>query len=70
MIKSGLFGWWAPKGIFKTPQAILFNLKMKKQNKLFDANDLLKTFVSGRIGRLVANKNNPHGLRELIEYIR
>jgi hypothetical protein len=68
--KSGLLGWWSPKGIFKTPQTILFNRKMKSQNKITGPNDLLRVFVAERIGRIVANKNNQEGLREIIEHLR
>lgn len=71
MIKSALFGWWGfPWGIIRTPQALLLNNKMKKQNRLPVPNDLFNAFVLGRIGRLEANRNNPTELQEIIEHIR
>jgi hypothetical protein len=71
MIKSVLLGWWGfPWGIIRTPQALLLNNKMKKQNRLAEPNDLFNAFVLGRIGRLEANRNNPTKLQEIIEHIR
>ncbi|WP_207428311.1 hypothetical protein [Pedobacter sp. SYSU D00535] len=71
MIKSALFGWWGfPWGIIRTPQALLLNNKMKKQNRLSEPNDLFNAFVLGKIGRLEANRNNPTELQEIIEHIR
>jgi hypothetical protein len=71
MIKSALFGWWGfPWGVVRTPAALIFNNKMKKQNNLPEANDTFKAFVLGRIGRIEANRNNPEGLSDIIQYIR
>jgi len=71
MIKSVLFGWWGfPWGIIRTPQALLLNNRMKKQNRLSEPNDLFNAFVLGRIGRLEANRNNTNELREIIRHIR
>jgi hypothetical protein len=71
MIKSALLGWWGfPWGIIRTPQALLFNNKMKKKNRLLEPNDLFNAFVLERIGRLEANRNNPTELKEIIEHIR
>lgn len=69
--KSALLGWWGlPWGIIRTPKAILFNLKMKKQNHAPEANDILKAFVLERIGRIETNRDNPDGLIDIIQYIR
>jgi hypothetical protein len=69
--KSALLGWWGfPWGLIRTTQALLFNDKMKKQNRLFGPNDLLKGFVLERIGRLEASRNNPSELQEIIGRIR
>ena len=71
MLKSALLGWWGFSwGIIKTTQALLSNIKMKKQNRLAKPNDLFNAFVLGKIGRLEANKNNPTKLQEIIEHIR
>jgi hypothetical protein len=71
MIKSALFGWWGfPWGIIRTPQALLLNNKMKKQNRLSAPNDLFNAFVLGRLGRIEANRNNPTELKEIIGHIR
>ena len=71
IIKSALFGWWGfPWGIIRTPQALLLNNKMKRQNRLSEPNDLFNAFVLGRIGRLEANRNNPAELQEIIDHIR
>jgi hypothetical protein len=70
IIKSALLGWWGlPWGLIRTTQALLFNEKMKKQNRLSEPNDLLRGFVFERIGRLEASRNNPSELQELIERI-
>ncbi|HEY2583116.1 MAG TPA: hypothetical protein VGI43_14995 [Mucilaginibacter sp.] len=69
--KSALLGWWGlPWGIVKTIQAFIFNAKMKKQNNLPEANDILKSFVLNRIGRIEASRNNPAELSDMILYIR
>lgn len=71
IIKSALLGWWGlPWGIFRTPQALILNNKMKKQNNLQEANGVFKSFVLQRIGRIEANRNNPSGLNDIIQYIR
>lgn len=71
IIKSALLGWWGlPWGIFRTPQALILNNKMKKQNNLQEANGVFKSFVLQRIGRIEANRNNPSGLSDIIQYIR
>ena len=57
-------------GYIRTPQALLLNNKMKKQNRLVEANDLFNAFVLGRIGRLEANRNNPAELQKIIGHIR
>ena len=71
MIKTALLGWWGiPWGLIRTPKALLFNANQKAQNDLPEANDLFKSFVYGRLGRIEMNKNNPEGLRDIITYIR
>jgi hypothetical protein len=71
IIKSALLGWWGlPWGFIRTIQALLFNDKMKEQNRLSEPNDLLKGFVLERIGRLEASRNNSSELQEIIERIR
>jgi hypothetical protein len=71
MITSALLGWWGiPWGIIRTPAALLFNVKMKKQNNLPEANPIFKAFVLKRIGRIEANRDNPEGLSDIIQYIR
>ena len=71
MLKSALFGWWGfPWGVIRTPQALLLNNKMKRQNRITEPNDLFRAFVLGRIGRIEANRNNPAELQDIIEYIR
>jgi hypothetical protein len=71
IIKSALLGWWGfPWGIIRTTQALLFNDKMKKQNRLSEPNDLLRGFVLERIGRIEASRNNISELQEIVERIR
>lgn len=70
MLKSALLGWWGASGIFKTPQALFLNEKMKKQNRLAEPNGLFLGFVLERRGRIEANKNNPSELKDLIKHIR
>jgi hypothetical protein len=71
IIKSALLGWWGlPWGFIRTIQALLFNDKMKEQNRLSEPNELLKGFVLERIGRLEASRNNSSELQEIIERIR
>ncbi|MDB5013454.1 MAG: hypothetical protein JWQ25_1656 [Daejeonella sp.] len=71
MIKSALLGWWGfPWGIIRTPQALLFNNKMKRQNRVSEPNDLLNAFVYNRIGRLELNRNSQENLQDMIEHIR
>lgn len=71
MIKSAFLGWWGfPWGIIRTPQALLLNNKMKKQNHMSVPNDLLNSFVLGRIGSLEANRSNPAELQYIIEHIK
>ncbi|HEY8782897.1 MAG TPA: hypothetical protein VIM16_14830 [Mucilaginibacter sp.] len=71
MIKSALLGWWGlPWGVVRTPKALLFNNKMKKQNHRSEANDVLKAFVLERVGRIEASRNNQEGLNDIIQYIR
>lgn len=70
-IRSALLGWWGlPWGIARTPQALLFNYKMKKQNHLSEANELFRSFVLQRAGRIEANKNNPEELQLMVKHIR
>ena len=69
--KSALFGWWGfPWGIINTIQALMFNSRMKKQNRQSEANDLLNDFVVERIGRIEASRNNVEELKLIIKYIR
>lgn len=71
MVKSALLGWWGfPWGLIRTPQALLFNFKMKRQNRISEPNDLLKVFTLERIGRLEAFRNNRSELQEIIGRIR
>jgi hypothetical protein len=71
MIKSALLGWWGfPWGIIRTPQALIFNNKRKKLNHLDGPNDLFKSFVLGRVGRIEASRKNPAELEDIINYIR
>ncbi len=71
MFKSGLLGWWSfPWGIIRTVQSLLGNKKMMKQNRLPGPNNPLMNFVSERVGRIEANRNNPEELQLLIKHIR
>ncbi|MEO6979051.1 MAG: hypothetical protein ABI113_11755, partial [Mucilaginibacter sp.] len=71
MIKTALLGWWGiPWGIIRTPKALLFNANQKAQNDFPEANELFKSFVYERLGRIEMNKNNPEGLQDIIGYIR
>jgi hypothetical protein len=71
MVKTALLGWWGiPFGLIRTPAALMFNARQKAQNDLPEANDLFKSFVYGRLGRIEANKNNPEGLKDIITHIR
>jgi hypothetical protein len=71
ILKSALIGWWGlPWGIIRTVQSLILNSKMKKQNRLPEANDLLKAYVVSNVGRVEASKNNPEKLQELITHIR
>jgi len=71
MIKTALLGWWGiPFGLIRTPAALMFNARQKAQNDLPEANDLFKSFVYGRLGRIEVNKNNPEGLQDIITHIR
>jgi hypothetical protein len=71
MIKSALLGWWGfPWGLVRTPQALILNNKRKKLNHLDGPNDLFKSFVLGRVGRIEANRKNPSELEYIINYIR
>lgn len=71
MRKSALFGWWGfPWGIINTIQALIFNSRMKKQNRQSEANDLLNNFVLERIGRIEASRNNVEELKLIVKYIR
>jgi len=71
MIKTALLGWWGiPFGLVRTPAALMFNARQKAQNDLPEANELFKSFVYGRLGRIEVNKNNPAGLQDIITHIR
>ena len=71
MRKSALFGWWGfPWGIINTIQALIFNSRMKKQNRQSEANDLLNNFVLERIGQIEASRNNVEELKLIVKYIR
>lgn len=71
MIKTAVLGWWGlPWGIIRTPQALMLNNKRKAENDWPEANDLFKSFVYGRLGRIEANRNNPEELQDIITYIR
>ena len=67
LTKSLLFGWWGiPWGIVRTIQALIFNTKMQKQNNQMEANDVLKSFVRSKVGKIEMNKNNQKELQSLI----
>lgn len=71
MIKTALLGWWGiPWGIIRTSQALILNSKMKSKNHSFEPTEILSGFVSQRIGRIEANRNNKEELESLIEHIR
>jgi len=71
MLKTALLGWWGfPWGIVRTPQALILNNKRKAENDWPEANDLFKSFVYSRIGRIEANRNNAEGLQDIITHIR
>jgi hypothetical protein len=71
MLKSAMLGWWGlPWGIIRTPQALILNNKMKRQNHIPEANNLLKAYILNNIGRIEAVKNSPEQLRLLIQYTR
>jgi len=66
--KTAFAGWWGfPWGIIRTIQALISNNKMKKQNRLTDANDVLLDFVKERIGLIEVNKNSPKHLQLIIQ---
>jgi hypothetical protein len=68
IMKTAIVGWWGfPWGIIRTIQALISNNKMKKQNRLLDANDLFLTFVEKRIGLIEVNKNSPEHLQLMIQ---
>jgi len=70
MIKSALLGWWGfPWGVIRTSQALIFNNKRKKLNHLDEPNDLFKSFVLGRVGRIEASRKNLSELEDIINYI-
>lgn len=70
-VKTAIMGWWGlPWGLIRTPQALLFNNKMKKQNGDPEPNDLFRAFVSQRAGRIEADKDNQDALQAMIKYIR
>ncbi|MGZ3871828.1 MAG: hypothetical protein ACXVJD_02855 [Mucilaginibacter sp.] len=71
MIRTAILGWWGlPWGIIRTPQALILNSKNKTENDWPEANDLFKSFVYGRLGRIELNRNNPEGLKDIITHIR
>ena len=71
MIKSALLGWWGiPWGIVRTSQALILNSKMKNKNHSYEPTEILTGFVSQRIGRIEASRNNKGELESLIEHIR
>jgi hypothetical protein len=68
LTKTALLGWWGlPWGIIRTIQALISNSKMKKQNRLSDANKLLLAFVEKRVGLIEINKNSPEYLQLMIQ---
>jgi hypothetical protein len=70
-IKSALMGWWGfPWGLIRTPKALMFNSKMKKEHHNPEANDIFRTFVLQRVGRIEANRHNKDGLIDIIQFIR
>jgi hypothetical protein len=70
-IKSALMGWWGfPWGLIRTPKALMFNSKMKKEHHNPEPTAVLKTFVSQRVGRIEANRHNHDGLVDIIQFIR
>jgi hypothetical protein len=67
VVKSAMLGWWGfPFGLIRTPQALLFNNKMKKQNRMSGPSDLLTAFVLERIGRVEASRNSVSELEDII----
>lgn len=71
MIKTALLGWWGlPWGIIRTPQALILNNKRKGENDWPEANNLFKSFVYERLGRIEVNRNNPEMLQDIITHIR
>lgn len=71
MIKSALLGWWGiPWGIVRTSQALILNSKMKNKNHSDEPTEILTGFVSKRIGRIEASRNNKKELESIIEHIR
>jgi hypothetical protein len=68
--RTALRGWQSILGLINIPRALLFNKKMKPLNHLPEATDVLKKFVSGRVGRIELNRDNPEGLADILLFPR
>jgi uncharacterized protein with PIN domain len=68
--KTLLLGWHRISGIIYIPFALSFNKKMKLLNHSIEPTDILKKFVSDRLGRIELNRDNPEGLADILLYPR
>jgi hypothetical protein len=67
LAKTLLLGWWeVPTGFFHTIQAIIFNLKNKRTNRLDTHSDYLRNFALNAVGQLETYKGNKKELRALL----
>lgn len=65
LLKNLLFGWWGiPWGLFKTPQAVWFNLRQRKLLDNPKPNPELNNFIDLHVGIFAADRKFPEKITQ------
>lgn len=68
LAKTAVLGWWGfPWGILYSIGSIRKNVKMRKAHHLGSANDVLRAYVSQRMGRIAALEGSPQELQGYLQ---
>ncbi|UUC44509.1 hypothetical protein [Flavobacterium cerinum] len=68
IISTALLGWWSGTGLINTPISIYTTIREKRWHRIPKPNDALLRFTSQNIGQIVAYKDDPEQLIEIIRY--
>jgi len=67
LVKTLLLGWWGiPWGIIRSIEAIVINIRSKRDHRTVGPNNYLRSFVLAKIGEIEAYRRDREKLHSVI----